>query len=220
MTKIRKGIQTVNRKGEYLYCLKENTNHESVLTGEKTSETKLKADVVDALNIEPASRILDISFGPVPLVTELVNNMWKVHYFGLETAPELVAKATAVFADHINDRKALFELYDGKKVPYVVGFFHRVLHVSPAGEPVSKVVLREGYRVLTENGIMVLVHRPRGQFEEAVAVANTARATGFTVRDLKMFDMTGKGKLRAEGPEKYVITVLVKPGKHPERGSR
>ncbi|MGS2765065.1 class I SAM-dependent methyltransferase [Sinomicrobium sp. M5D2P9] len=184
-------------------------------TGENIAVLELKERILKALCIEPNSRVLDIFFGSDPLVTEVIGEAWKTHYFGLETSEAFVQKATKLFSAYTEERKAIFNVYDGEKIPYVSRFFHRILSTISGIAYTSPAFFTENHRVLAENGIMVIVYKPRKQFDEAVSIVDSAMEAGFIVRDFRMFHVNKGMKINttAGRRDKQVLIVLEKPGR-------
>ncbi|RNL88237.1 hypothetical protein ED312_08895 [Sinomicrobium pectinilyticum] len=196
-----------NKEGLY------HTEDRMVYTGENIDVPELKERILSALCIVPNSRVLDVFFGAEPLVAEITGEAWKTHYFGLETSEAFVRKATKLFSGYTKERKAVFNLYDGERIPYVNRFFHRILSTLSGITGISPAFFTENYRVLAESGITVIAYKPGKQMDEAVSVADSAMEAGFIVRDFKMFEVDKGVKTREGKTEKQVLIVLEKPEK-------
>lgn len=194
---------------EDLYQVKDR----KIYTGENIPVLERNKSVLKALCIKPNSRVLDVFFGSDPLVAEITEEAWKAHYFGLETSEAFVRKATKLFSAYTEDRKAVFNLYDGEKIPYVTRFFHRILSTISGMAYVSPAFFTENYRVLADSGIMVITYKPWKQFDEAVSITDSALEAGFIVRDFKMFRVNKgiKANTANARTDKQVLIVLQKP---------
>ncbi|MGS2737868.1 class I SAM-dependent methyltransferase [Sinomicrobium sp. M5D2P17] len=202
----------ITENPENLYHVKDRVLH----TGENIAVLELKEHILKALCIEPNSRVLDVLFGSDPLVAEVTGEAWKTHYFGLETSEAFVRKATKLFSAYTEERKAIFNLYDGEKIPYVTRFFHRILSTLSGMAYISPAFFTENHRVLAENGIMVIVYKPWKQFDEAVSIIDSAMEAGFIVRDFRMLHVNRgmKTDTTTGRRNKQVLIVLEKPGRH------
>jgi len=112
---------------------------------------------IQLLDIQPKNRVLELGHGNCSYLPEILKQAKDVKYFGMEISEAMQQKAAHINAAYIKKRVALFKVYDGQKVPYVLGFFDRILTVNTLyfwPNPVS--FLKETYRLLKPNGIFIV----------------------------------------------------------------
>lgn len=112
---------------------------------------------IEAIQLNKRNRILEIGPGNGAHLHSILEKDPGIRYFGLDISNAMIEEATRINENFIKDRKALFEEYDGEKIPFVHNFFDRILTVNTIyfwNNP--ELFLRELFRVLKPNGICVI----------------------------------------------------------------
>ena len=141
---------------------------------------------ISALKITKRNRILEIGPGNGQHLGEILGRGLDTRYFGLDISETMIAEAKQINKKFIEGRKALFELYDGKCIPFVHNFFDRILTVNTIYFwDTPELFLNELYRVLKPGGIIVItfVH------------ANTMRSLPFVDDSFELYDIPRSTKL-------------------------
>jgi len=112
---------------------------------------------IKALDIEDKNRVLELEHGSCRHLPYLMDEAFHIKYFGMEISKEMEKEASNVNIKYIKNKEALFQLFDGVKVPYVHNIFDRILAVTTVEfkkEPLA--YLEEMFRVLKPGGKFVL----------------------------------------------------------------
>lgn len=121
-----------------------------------TNDGMIRASV-QALKLEPQNRVMEIGHGNCDHLRDILNQNKGLRYFGLEISQTMVNEANRNNETFVSERKALFQLYDGCKIPYVHNFFDRIMTVNTIyfwKDP--KEFLVELHRVLKPKGTCVI----------------------------------------------------------------
>jgi SAM-dependent methyltransferase len=167
--------------------------------------------LLHALRLCPAIRILEMECGHGAHMPYLVNHSQGIRYFGLGTSAHKVGRAQRENPDYLKERKALFQLYDGGKIPYVTQFFHRILTVDPQGlgqYPTN--FLKDCYRVLVEEGVFVTALSLQGP-NAALDWEDLCKRTGFLCLDRKVVEVGDPNEILGELSGQFLVVVLKKP---------
>lgn len=112
---------------------------------------------VKALELEDKNRILELGHGNCRHLPFVMEQAFQVKYFGMEISEVMLEEASRLNAKYIKKKEALFQMYNGVKVPYVHNIFDRILTINTIyfwKEPL--VYLKEMFRVLKPGGKFVL----------------------------------------------------------------
>lgn len=112
---------------------------------------------IDAVQLEDKNRVLEIGHGNCSHLNDLLKKAHKLRYFGLEISEVMRQEAEQNNLDHVKQGHALFQFYNGSKIPYVFNFFDRIMTVNTIyfwKNP--KEFIKDLYRVLRPGGICVI----------------------------------------------------------------
>lgn len=121
-----------------------------------TNKGMIKASI-NELKLKPQNRVLEIGHASCVHLKDILKQKKGLRYFGLEISQTMVNEANQNNRGYVNDRKALFQEYDGYKIPYVHNFFDRIMTVNTIyfwENP--KEFLIELHRVLKPKGLCVI----------------------------------------------------------------
>lgn len=147
--------------------------------------------VLDAVRILAWERLLFVGCGDGWIVEEAWRRALRAYALGLDTSPELVARATEMRGVPGNLE---FKLWDGRLVPCADASFHRVIATLalPAEDP--EPVLRDMHRVLEPGGHLYLLEvdrRSEGEGDGVPAFRAALRRAAFRdVRELRRLEVT------------------------------
>ncbi|MEL6917170.1 MAG: class I SAM-dependent methyltransferase [Bacteroidota bacterium] len=177
-------IETPNLS-EQLRCPKGKAGKELGQTMYDSNKNMIK-EAICALKTVKKNRVLEIGPGNGKHLGEILGKGPDVRYFGLDISETMIEEAERINKEFIEGRKALFELYDGKSIPFVHNFFHRILTVNTIYFwDAPELFLTELYRVLQPGGIVVI----------AFVDANTMHGLPFVDDSFELYDISKIAKL-------------------------
>ncbi len=77
-------------------------------------------DSIIALQLEKRNKILEIGLGNCKHLKEIMKKAKGVKYFGFEVSETITQEAIQINQKYIKKRKALFQNYDGQKMPRIL----------------------------------------------------------------------------------------------------
>lgn len=132
-------------KGKTIGNLLDSSNKEMIL------------ESILTLEIHDKNRILELGHGNCSHLSDIMNQANQLKYFGMEISQVMQQEATRINYKYIKGKVALFNLYNGHDIPYVLNFFDKIITVNTIyfwENPLD--FLNEIHRVLKPNGIFVL----------------------------------------------------------------
>ncbi|WP_291864805.1 class I SAM-dependent methyltransferase [Maribacter sp.] len=138
-----------------------------------SNEGMIKESVL-SLKLKNNKRVLELGHGNCSHLPDLLKEGAQLRYFGMEISEVMQKEAQRINASYVEKGQALFSLYDGQKIPYVLNFFDNVFSVNTIyfwNNPVA--LLKEIYRVLKPNGKFVLTFVNSSCMEKLPFVAQT-----------------------------------------------
>ena len=181
-------------------------------------------DSISALRITDKNRILELGPAGGSHLSLIFQQALELKYFGLDISEAMVNEARAVNGRYIKGKKALFDCYDGTQIPYVHGFFDRILTVNTIyfwKQP--KAFLIELYRVLRPGGFCVVTF-VEGNFMklqpfvddtfelfDITRFANLVSRTPFTKVDVQTKQERTSNKLGKPVEREFLVATLQKP---------
>lgn len=198
-----------------------------ILMGEMLSESNdgMIRKSITSLELSDRNRILELGHGSCSHLSFLMKEASDIKYFGMEISSTMVEEAERINSKYIKKDVALFQLYDGFKVPYVHNFFDKILTVNTIyfwEQPIA--YLNEIYRLLKPNGIFVLAFAKGNFMENLPFVSGTdifslyensqfkelLAKTNFELKDIKDQKERVKSKTGEWVDREYSIAVLTK----------
>ena len=137
------------------------------------------AQILEALGLEPQSKVLEIGFGNGRAVPDVLAVAKDGHYAGIDISPTMVEEAQRFNAEFITRGRAEFHCAAAERMPFSDAMFDRafsigVIHFWP--DPV--VALKELRRVMRPDSLAIMrAFAPPGAFDFARA------EFGFYLRD-------------------------------------
>ncbi len=117
----------------------------------------LKKESIKALSLEKKNRVLELGHGCFEHLDGLMAEADDLKYFGLDISDKIIKATNEKFEHYLKEAKALFQVYDGEKVPYVQNMFDRILSVNNFffyQEPLEYI--NELYRSLKDGGTCIV----------------------------------------------------------------
>tara|TARA_B100000809_G_scaffold257223_1_gene298427 strand:+ start:7427 stop:8134 length:708 start_codon:yes stop_codon:yes gene_type:complete len=204
------------KKGKSIGDLLNNSNKEMI------------EESIITLDIHDKNRILELGHGNCSHLSEIMKQANKLKYFGMEISQVMQQEATRINYKYIKKKVALFYLYNGNEIPYVLNFFDKIITVNTIyfwENPLG--LLNEIYRVLKPNGIFVLTFATSSFMKKLPFVSETnvfrlydiskleilVSKTNFKLENIK--NKTERVKDKTEGwvDREYSIAVLRKKEK-------
>ena len=139
-----------------------------------TSNQGMIKESILKLELTDKKRILELGHGNCSHLPDLLKEGSQLRYFGMEISEVMQKEAQRINASYVERGQALFSLYDGQKIPYVLNFFDNVFSVNTIyfwNNPVA--LLKEIYRVLKPNGKFVLTFANSSCMEKLPFVTQT-----------------------------------------------
>lgn len=164
--------EELNKIARQLRC---PTGNEGIAMGALLKETnnKMIEESINALQLKERNRILELGHGSCNHLESLLKRAEDLKYFGMEISEVMKEEAEKINEASINNRQALFQIYNGCNIPYVCSFFDKILTVNTIYFIESPVkFLNEMYRVLKPNGVFVLTFADRGFMKQLPFVVN------------------------------------------------
>lgn len=133
--------------------------NEGIVIDELLNENhdKMIRQSIQSLELEEKNRVLELGHGSCKHLPYLMEQASNIKYFGMEISELMKDEAVKINSKYIKKNDALFQLYDGYKIPYVHNIFDRILAVNTiyfSENPVQ--FLNEMFRVLKPGGVFVL----------------------------------------------------------------
>lgn len=155
------------------------------------SNKNMISDTVRALRVGKKSRVLEIGPGNGEHVDEILKERFLVRYFGLDISQTMIRDAQNINTEFIEQRKATFELYDGRNIPFVHNFFDRILTINTIYFwEFPELFLDELYRVLKPGGTLVITF----------VDAKTMQGLSFADGSFELYDIPRMTKLISSSP--------------------
>ncbi len=136
------------------------------------NNSRIIQDSIKALELEDKNRILELGHGKCSHLPFLMDQAAHIKYFGMEISESLLEEANKLNAGYIRKKEALFQLYDGLRVPYVHNIFDRILTINTIyfwEDPAE--YLDEMFRVLKPGGKFVLTFMNSPFLEQLSAIS-------------------------------------------------
>jgi len=228
MEKKQNEMQLDERKlKEIAHQLRCPSGEEGVLMGKLLTETNsgMIRETIALLQLSNKNRILELGHGNCEHLSFLLKQALQLRYFGMEISEVMKQEAVSINKQYVKKRQALFQLYNGKEIPYVLHFFDCVLTVNTIyfwRDPVA--LLNEIYRVLKPGGICILTYVKSSCMEKLPFVANNnifslyshenikqlVDVTAFEIDQIKNKTERVKSKSGEWVEREYAIVVLSK----------
>lgn len=148
---------------------------EGIAIGEFFNErnSKIIKESIKALNLEDKNRVLELGHGNCSHLPFLMEQALHVKYFGMEISEIMIKEAARINEKYTKANEALFQPYDGERVPYVHNIFDRILTINTIyfwENPIE--YLKEMFRVLKPGGKFVLTYTNSNLLKELSLVEN------------------------------------------------
>ena len=180
---------------------------------------------IKALNLEDKNRVLELGHGNCSHLPFLMDQAAHLKYFGMEISDVMNEEALRLNEKYVKKKDALFQIYDGVRVPYVHNIFDRILTVNTIyfwQNPLN--YLKEMFRVLKQGGVFVLAFTNSDFIEELATVAKNnifvlynkqkieemIAQTDFIVNSIEDKEVKTKNKDGKEVIVNYTVAVLRK----------
>ncbi|MEE9363835.1 MAG: class I SAM-dependent methyltransferase [Cellulophaga sp.] len=203
------------------------SGEEGIVIGELLNDSNhsMIKESISSLQVFDKSRVLELGHGNCAHLSDILKQAFQVRYFGMEISETMKQEAERINYKYMNKRQALFQLYNGNEIPYVLNFFDRIVTVNTIyfwENPVA--FLQELYRVLKPNGICVLTYAKSTCMEKLPFVNNNeifilyddeklkqlVQKTNFELRDIENKTERVKSKLGEWVNREYSVVVLGK----------
>ncbi|SFU67219.1 hypothetical protein SAMN05216480_112109 [Pustulibacterium marinum] len=196
-------------KYKYQYLITMIPNTFPIANMNTVSWKELQQLIVKELPILYKQRILQLYCSTYPLIEPIIEN-YNVHYFGFERDESYVVPLFQQYKQYIKKRKLLVGLLQEEQIPYVQGFFHHIISMSPPTENDNELQdhLQETYRVLTAGGYMALWFT-KNTYQEIMATITAVKSSTFQMLDVKILSL----KREKDLPINSVLFILKKPPK-------
>jgi ubiquinone/menaquinone biosynthesis C-methylase UbiE len=173
----------------------------AVAQTEKERPRDLELFVLDAVKIQAWDRLLVVGCGDGWIVEEAWRRAVRAYARGVDTSPELVARATELRSV---PGKLDFATWDGRRLPCEDSSFHRVIGLFALRPPLGPAgVLAEIHRVLEPRGHLYLVEIDRRADDDDAtppAYGAALHRTGFCeIQELDRRGVAVEGGERATG---------------------
>lgn len=107
------------------------------------------------LNVAHNNRVLEIGHGNCGHLEMLMTSDQPLTYYGLEISELMHREAQYINREYIADGRAVFQVYDGKTIPFPDHYFDRIFTVNTIYFwPEPDKMLEELYRVLQPSGLL------------------------------------------------------------------
>ncbi|QXP65036.1 class I SAM-dependent methyltransferase [Polaribacter sp. HaHaR_3_91] len=165
--------EELNQLAQQLRCPK---GEKGIFIGELLSDTNkgMVLESVKLLDVQDKDRVLELGHGNASHLPDVLKQASELKYFGMEISEIMQQQAVKINAKYIKKRVALFLLYNGLNIPYVVNFFHKIITVNTIyfwTNPID--FLTEIHRVLKSNGVFVVSFANSSFMKQLPFVANT-----------------------------------------------
>ncbi|MEH6681508.1 MAG: class I SAM-dependent methyltransferase [Sediminicola sp.] len=171
-------------------------------------ERELSPGIMSALRLDSGIRVLELPCGQGIHMVSIVSYIKDMRYFGLDADCLKIKDAQDRYAVYTHQRKALFQDYEGERIPYVARFFHRILCWDiTILEMGPEQFLAECHRVLAADGILVLLLANKDE-KIALDYKELARKVGFRFLGTEAILNGGETKGLEKG---YRMVSLQKP---------
>ncbi|GAA3516311.1 class I SAM-dependent methyltransferase [Aquimarina addita] len=176
-----------------------------------------------AMSVKNKHRILEIGPGNGEHLTDIMRLANGLRYFGFEISKTMTEEAVRINKKYVKSGRALFQHYNGNKIPYVLNFFDRIITVNTIyfwEKP--DVFLKEINRVLKPKGHFVLTFVDKKCMEglpfvnsvfslfNIDKVSQLAMDSGFEIIDIKTKTEYVRSKTDDLVHRKYTIMTLGK----------
>lgn len=151
-------------------CLEDK---EAIVIDEILNEqhNKMIFQSIKSLELEEKNRVLELGHGSCEHLPYLMQQAPNLKYFGMEISELMKDEAMKMNGKYVRKKEALFQLYDGFKIPYVHNMFNRILAVNTICFSQNLVeLLNEMYRVLKPGGVFVLTFANNDIIDEISSV--------------------------------------------------
>lgn len=141
---------------------------------------------IKSLSLVDKNRVLELEHGSCNHLKMLLKEADDLTYFGMETSKIKKEIAESINGINIRKRKALFQLYNGIKIPYVACFFDRILTVNTIcymEKPLD--FFNEMYRVLKPGGKFVLTFTNDGFNKKGCFIDDSNSYTVYDIKKIK-----------------------------------
>lgn len=171
------------------------------------SNEKMIIESILALDLEEKNRVLELGHGSCTHLKHVMQQANDLRYFGMEISNTMLNEAKRINHEFTKKNHALFQLYNGQDISYVLNFFDRILTVNTIyfwEDPIK--FLNEMYRVLKPNGIFVLAFVQKGFMEKLPFVTDKIFNLYNTPKLKKIIENTGFKLLNIEDKTEPAIS--------------
>lgn len=142
---------------------------EGIAMGDLLWETNkgMIQESIRQLPIQCKDRILELGYGNGAHVGDILAQADYLRFFGMEISNTMKEEALRINRDFVNNRQALFSIYDGIQIPYVERFFQHIFSVNTIYFWQNAIAnFKEMYRVLKPNGTCVITFAAKSFMKE------------------------------------------------------